>query len=90
MLDCKQASRLLSDQQEHRLALGARIRLRLHLWICAECRRFERQLGALRRALRQADADPGCCTHHALPDPARRRIKQRLKQAHSDDQPHRL
>jgi len=79
MLSCRQASRLLSDQQEleqdQALALRQRAGLRLHLWLCAECRRFERQLGALRRALRRADTENGCCGNHPLPDQARRRIE---------------
>jgi len=52
MLTCKDASRLISEGQERHLRLGERWGLRLHLWICANCRRFERQIHLLRRALR--------------------------------------
>ena len=83
MLGCKQASRLLSDRQmaDEAVAMGVgqRLNLRLHLWMCAECRRFERQLSALQRALRGVDTDSGCCRHHPLPEPAQRRIAQALQ-----------
>jgi hypothetical protein len=52
MLTCKDASRLISEGQERQLRLRERWGLRLHLWICANCRRFERQIHLLRRALR--------------------------------------
>lgn len=52
MLTCKEASHLLSEHQERPLGLRERWQLRLHLWICANCRRFERQLALLRQGLR--------------------------------------
>jgi len=90
MLSCKQASRLLSDQQERTLPFRQRAGLRLHLWLCAECRRFDHQLTALRRALRGVADDPGCCRHQPLPEQARRRIEQTLKQQAADADKHRL
>ena len=53
MLTCKDASRLVSEGQERSLHLRERLGLRLHLWICVNCRRFERQIRLLRRALRK-------------------------------------
>jgi hypothetical protein len=53
MLTCKDASRLVSEGQERSLHLRERWGLRLHLWICVNCRRFERQVRLLRRALRR-------------------------------------
>jgi len=53
MLTCKDASRLISEGQERHLRLGERWGLRLHLWLCVNCRRFERQIRLLRRALRK-------------------------------------
>lgn len=51
-LTCKDASRLMSEGYERPLGLGERLSLRLHLWICDNCSRFEKQLGLLRKALR--------------------------------------
>lgn len=53
MLTCKEATRLISERQERPLGLRERWSLRLHLWICVYCRRFERQLSMMRLALRQ-------------------------------------
>lgn len=51
MMKCDQASRLVSEAQDRRLGFRERISLRLHLWMCGNCRRFERQVGLLRGAL---------------------------------------
>ena len=53
MLTCKDASRLISEGQERHLRLRERWGLRLHLWLCVNCRRFVRQIRLLRRALRK-------------------------------------
>lgn len=54
MLTCKDASRLVSHSQERPLSFRERWGLRIHLWMCANCRRFERQIGLMRRLLRQS------------------------------------
>jgi len=51
MLTCKDASHLLSEGQERPLTLRERWGLRLHLWMCVSCRRFEQQLAFLRQAM---------------------------------------
>jgi hypothetical protein len=50
-IDCRQASRLLSQAQEHPLSAGDRLRLRLHILFCVACKRVEMQLRFLRRAV---------------------------------------
>lgn len=61
MLTCKHASQMISESQEHPLGIWERVSLRLHLWMCVSCRRFERQIHFLRRSLRtlasRADMD---------------------------------
>lgn len=61
MLTCKDASHLISARLERPLGFRARWSLRLHLWICVNCRRFEQQMTLLRQALRmlgeRAEAD---------------------------------
>ena len=52
MLSCHDATRMISEAQERRLGQMERVSLRLHLALCAACRRFERQLPLLRRAMR--------------------------------------
>jgi len=51
MLSCKEVTRLLSHAQDRPLALGERVKLRLHLAVCTACTRFERQLAFMRTAL---------------------------------------
>jgi hypothetical protein len=51
MLSCKEVTRLLSQAQDRPLALGERIKLRLHLAVCTACTRFARQLAFMRTAL---------------------------------------
>jgi hypothetical protein len=51
LLSCKEATRLLSQGEDRRLAYVERIKLRLHLAVCTACTRFSRQLAFMRRAL---------------------------------------
>ena len=79
MLTCKDASRLVSEAEDRPLGLRERLGLRLHLWICANCRRYERQIRFLRKALRAWALDsemelPG----PELPASARDRIGKAL------------
>ena len=80
MLTCKDASRLISEGQERHLNFGERWGLRIHLWMCVNCRRFERQIGLLRKALRSVhrdyENDPNLSD---LSPEARDRIRSKLK-----------
>jgi hypothetical protein len=53
MSTCKQASELMSQQQDRALGPLERLRLRLHLLICERCRRIEQHLEFLRMAIRR-------------------------------------
>jgi hypothetical protein len=50
MMSCKQATELMSQEQDRSLGVAERIGLRLHLWICAGCANYRRQMGVLRAA----------------------------------------
>ncbi len=50
-LNCREASRLLSRVQDHRLGPGERLGLWLHLKACDACLNFEKQMALLRRAM---------------------------------------
>ena len=58
MLSCKEVTRLVSQGQDRRLALGERIALRVHFAICRGCANFDRQITFLRKAVTRL-ADPG-------------------------------
>jgi len=51
MLSCRDVSNLLSDRLDRKLGFMERVRLRMHLAMCAGCSRVGRQLGFLRQAL---------------------------------------
>jgi hypothetical protein len=82
ILTCREVSQLLSERQERPLGFRERWGLRLHLWLCVSCRRFERQLELLRGAMRslrqraEADAAAGDA---GLPPDARERIRRALR-----------
>jgi hypothetical protein len=52
-VDCRQASRLLSQAQERPLTDAERQALRRHLDLCFMCRNFDAQLEFLRAASRR-------------------------------------
>jgi hypothetical protein len=52
MIDCREASRLISQNADRPLPLARRIQLRLHLFICDACSNFSRQVRQLRKGVR--------------------------------------
>lgn len=52
MLNCHDATRLMSEAQERELALKKRISLKLHVTMCSGCRNFGEQMHALRQMMR--------------------------------------
>lgn len=53
MINCKEASRLLSQAQERPLNRQERAALRFHVLLCGMCRNFEKQLTFIRTAIRR-------------------------------------
>lgn len=52
MINCRNATRLLSDAQDRKLSLQERTALRLHLMMCSACRNFGKQMESLRSLTR--------------------------------------
>lgn len=52
MMNCEQATQLLSESQERKLGTSERTVLRMHTWMCTGCRNFGGQLGFLRQAMK--------------------------------------
>lgn len=50
---CREVHRLVSEGLDRELSLVERTRVRVHLWVCVACTRFNSQMHLLRRALRQ-------------------------------------
>ncbi|WP_027856776.1 zf-HC2 domain-containing protein [Marinobacterium jannaschii] len=59
MMNCKQATRMLSDAQERPLTLKERSTLKLHLMMCSGCRNFGDQMQSLRGFARDYSHKPG-------------------------------
>jgi len=53
MLSCKQATELMSQEQDRSLTAVERTWLRLHVWICTGCSNYRRQMKVLRAACRR-------------------------------------
>lgn len=53
MMNCEQATRLMSDGEDRDLSLSEKAALRLHLMMCVGCRRFSSQVGVLRQAMKR-------------------------------------
>lgn len=56
-LSCKEVTRLVSQGEDRRLALGERVAVRLHFAICRGCRNMESQLKFLRVAVGRLSRD---------------------------------
>ena len=57
MLSCKEATRLLSQGEDRKLAFGERVALRVHLAICNGCRNVNAQIKFLRLAVTSLSRD---------------------------------
>ncbi|MHC4306958.1 MAG: zf-HC2 domain-containing protein [Planctomycetota bacterium] len=78
-LHCREATALLSAAQDGKLSRVDRWALRMHLLICAPCRRYRRQLHKLARlidaAVKRLEAD-GRLPGVRLSDEARQRLRK--------------
>ncbi len=73
-MNCRQALEYFHDHVEGQLGLVERWRLRLHLWICAACRRYLRSYRATVRAEKAAFAASESSGHSGVPDDVVRSI----------------
>ena len=52
MLNCHEATRLMSEAQERSLSISERMSLGLHVTMCRGCHNFKEQMSALRKMTR--------------------------------------
>lgn len=52
MLNCRDATRLMSEAQERELGMKERMSLKMHVMMCSGCRNFGQQMHTLRQAMR--------------------------------------
>lgn len=53
MMNCQQASRLISDGMDRPLTRSEQVRLSFHLLMCRNCRHFSQQMQQLRQGIRR-------------------------------------
>jgi len=51
-MNCHDATRTMSEEQERSLTLGEQVGLNVHLAACPPCRNFRRQIAFLRESMR--------------------------------------
>lgn len=52
MMNCKQATRLISESQDRSLSLSERVTLKLHVMMCMGCKNFSLQVPFLSKAMK--------------------------------------
>jgi hypothetical protein len=71
---CHDMTRLISQERDGPLPFGTRVRMWLHYRICVWCERYRDQLALLAKALHESHEHG-----HTLPDEAKERLKQALR-----------
>lgn len=67
-LTCREAARLLLEDEDHELPTAERLALQVHVKICFACQRFVSQLNLMRRATRAWRKHSEIADDEALPD----------------------
>ncbi|WP_049722358.1 zf-HC2 domain-containing protein [Gilvimarinus polysaccharolyticus] len=58
MMNCRRATRLMSESKERPLSATERMALRVHTMMCSACRRFDGQLDFLSQAAQRYKSKP--------------------------------
>ena len=82
MINCKEHSKLVSENMDRKLSIWERVSVRLHQILCPPCDLFRKQLETIREACRTAKmtggaSDPEECR---LPDDVQARMKKVIKE----------
>ncbi len=84
MIKCKEASQLTSRALDNKLSFRERFALKLHLLICKYCKRFDKQLQKLNRAISSMNKNIENDTNIKLPSEAKARIVKSLESESND------
>jgi len=57
-MNCREATRLMSESQDRKLTLTENAELKFHNIICTGCRNFDRQMGSLRLFMKEFAQTP--------------------------------
>jgi len=53
MMNCREATRLMSESQERKLLVSNQMLLQLHVMMCSGCHNFKQQMGTIRTRTRE-------------------------------------
>jgi len=79
MLDCQQASQLISKSLDRQLSWRERFAVRLHLLFCQYCKRFSQQLITMRTALNRLSQSIENNADIRLPSETKNRIASAIE-----------
>jgi len=79
MMNCKQASQLISRGLDESLSMRERFAVKFHLLLCKYCSRFSQQLSALHVAINNMGKDIEENTNITLPTETKKRIMDATK-----------
>ena len=81
MMSCEESTKLISESIDRKLPLMKRLGLKIHIMMCRFCGRYAVQLNFIEEVLGKyrRDITQGSSDESRLPDTARDRMKQRLR-----------
>jgi len=79
MMNCKQASQLISRGLDENLSTRERFALKFHLFLCKYCSRFSQQLSALHVAINNMGKNIEDDTNITLPKETKKRIMDSIQ-----------
>ncbi len=80
MLNCKQASQLISQSLDKKLSLRERFGLKMHLFICKYCKRFSQQIQKLHVTIHSISKQTEEDENIKLPEEAKKRIVKSMNE----------
>jgi hypothetical protein len=81
MLNCRQATRLISQSLDAKLPWHRRLQMKVHLLYCVWCRRYAAQLKFLRRATRELPPEALDAAPQKLSSEGKEQMNARLKES---------
>ena len=83
MINCKEHSKLVSDNLDRPISFWERMSVKMHEWLCPACNQFRKQLDGIHQACRYIDPDtaPEEYEDCRLSEEASERIKSALNRA---------
>jgi len=82
MISCQRATELICRRSDEQLSAREHVELRLHLFLCDFCDKFQKQIAVIRAALRykeEGSSDVPTDSAFRLSVEAKGRLKEKLK-----------